>query len=115
MNIDRINALADLIEKQPHSKKSDPSGFNMEYWQHTCGTPSCIAGWAVHMSGKDINVGTVMGDAQRWLGLNDVIGDSLFMANGLRSGKRWFIQPAYAAAVLRHLAATGDVDWFIGA
>lgn len=45
---ERCKMLADFIRTLPHVSV-DPKGFNMNYVQHSCGSPSCIAGWANSM------------------------------------------------------------------
>ena len=47
MNVERILQLADIIEVQPHMTDEDPEGFTMMDYIHDCGSPACIAGWAV--------------------------------------------------------------------
>lgn len=110
MNIDRINALADLIEQQPHTSIHAMDGFNMSGWTHTCGTPSCIAGWARHMSGQTEPSAWTIGE--EWLGLTETQSDELFLMTDSDISFE-DVTPAHAAAVLRHLAATGTVDWSI--
>lgn len=92
MNTDHIRQLADVIERQPHTDLNAPTGFNMCNWTHNCGTPACICGWANFVQDDDdIHLGDVS-TAREWLG----------------------ITPTHAAAVLRHLADTGKVDWSVG-
>lgn len=128
MNKERILALADLIEKQPHTTVEAPSGFSMENWSHDCGTPACIAGWAWAMEkAKMEDVDDNASDAaQKFLGLGVLTGDSLFEPDlrdtDLALNHHWenhtdlwgHITPTHAAAVLRHLADTGKVDWSVG-
>lgn len=125
MNKDRILALADLIEKQPHTVSLHGSGFCMNYVLHSCGTPSCIAGWAAwEEEGRPKAVSTpdtgwsLECKAQKYLGLATSveaelsdIAYSLFYPEGDRVDLYDNITPAQAAACLRHLAETGEVDW----
>lgn len=124
MNTERILALADLIEKQPHTTQEAPEGFTMVNWNHDCGTPACIAGWACHVAlggavVLDINIEQT---ARRFLGLDAAEADALFEPD-LRSDfekEHGFISstdvwdditPDHAARTLRRLAKTGKVDW----
>lgn len=114
MNVDRILALADVIEAQPHTRVSDPYGFNMENWRHhNCGTPSCIAGWAAALSRGDTKGITgipvhVSDIAIEYLDLDDEQAHDLFCP----PGHDWeSITPSDAAATLRLFAETGKVKW----
>ncbi|RWF44259.1 MAG: hypothetical protein EOS65_02465 [Mesorhizobium sp.] len=121
MNIERILQLADVIEKTPHkpiyyhgNSPAPLTEFNMERWH--CGTIGCIAGWTVHLFGNKgasaeddagMKAGELLG-----LSLNDA--DNLFCPGSGREGPRLSeIKPAKAALILRHLAATGEVNWQI--
>lgn len=110
MNVERINALADLIEKQPNSGHKDSDGFNMRYWTHSCGTPSCIAGWAVFLSEVPVETFGVKRKAAEFLGIEGEKTDRLFLPSDVDLDD---VTSSHAAAVLRHLAKTGDVDWSV--
>lgn len=107
MNIERINALADLIEKQQHNTGNNPEGhaFKMTAFEYSCGTPACICGWTNSTAGrKDLDDYEYAG---KWLGLEEDEESELFFPH-----KEWAtITPASAARTLRHLAKTGDVVW----
>jgi hypothetical protein len=120
MNIERIRQLADVIAAQPHTPLAAESGFNMNNWTHTCGSPACIAGWANFIRTDDD--GTFLGDmvaAAAWLGINIRQAAELFQPDEPDKDEpddilSWSdITPAHAAAVLRHLAVTGQVDWSV--
>lgn len=125
MNKERILALADLIEKQPHTPVQAESGFNMADLVRECGTPACIAGWAAwEEEGRPAAVSApdtgwcLERKAQQYLGLapsgEAELSDtaySLFYPEGDQVGFYDEITPAQAAACLRHLAETGEVDW----
>lgn len=112
MNKERILKLADVIEATPHKPEpktkrpnSNLRGFNMASWH--CGTVGCIAGWA----GKIFDCHyAYAGEA---LDLPWATSDALFMAKGIHWSRMDQIKPAHAAAVLRHLAETGKVDWSV--
>lgn len=110
MNKDRILALADLIEKQPHTSEYDPAGFTMDNWVHSCGTPACIAGWAAWQASgeqKTINPEVVEDSAAAFLGISYSDGRRLFTPRA-----EWkAITPAIAASTLRRFAETGEVEW----
>ena len=119
MNKERILALADLVEQQPHSIES---GFNMGELIHGCGTPSCIAGWAAWESAgrPEMMVAeegyAIENEASDWLGLPHIVESSyatdlsfdLFYPIGFGFDD---ITPKHAAFTLRRLAETGKVDW----
>ena len=125
MNKERILALADLIEKQPHTPLPAENGFNMADLVRECGTPSCIAGWAAwEAEGRPASVRTstigwaLEREAQNYLGLEGVNkaelspkAYSLFYPTYEGCFAYEDITPAQAAACLRHLAETGEVDW----
>ncbi len=121
MHVENILKVADAIEQH-----SIPDlGFNMNLWfegdgtyadfsGHRCGTVACIGGTAglVIEGIKDCNEI----DAARILGLGDGDGyddraGQLFYPKSIESVDWSKITPAQAARTLRHLAATGTVDW----
>jgi hypothetical protein len=111
MNKDRILALATFIEQQPHERDwCAPSGFGMGAVLHTCGTPSCIAGWAGwEAQGRPDTVkGDAEGDGQEYLGIDGTTANDLFYPKRLNYLD---ITPAQAASVMRELAETGEVNW----
>jgi len=117
VNVENILKVADAIEKH-----SIPDlGFNMSYAfdavgpeddrsGHSCGTVACIGGWTNVVLAKSGNL--PIAAAQRRLELTDRQADALFYPLGY-----WRVDndytPSQAVAVLRHLAATGEVDWTI--
>jgi hypothetical protein len=113
VNTERILELADVIERTPHKplpSQSAPArklrGFNMGEWH--CGTVGCMAGWAGQMFDCHPS------DAADALGLTRETAWRLFQP--IESIDRWEqIKPKQAAAVLRNLAETGEVDWSIEA
>lgn len=122
MNKERILALADLIEKQPHQPEFDAtSGFDMSCTHRDCGTPACIAGWALwEAQGRPESLVEPPGlwgienNAATYLGLSvpevsQPSGYPLFYPP--ETYKYEGITPAQAASCLRHLAETGEVDW----
>lgn len=101
--------------------------------RETCGTTCCIAGAAIELSGVMLNFsewaeGTdCSATARRVLGLTEEQALSLFdpwlddywsrpnlmdMLLFDEVGLRKPIDPRAAAKVVRHLIATGEVDWF---
>lgn len=125
MNKERILALADLIEKQPHTTVDDAHGFTMGNWTHACGTPACIAGWAVFAengSAKFESGEWVSSRAASYLELDrddavllfepDLRNPDEFEDDETDATDGWDeITPSQAAATLRRLAETGSVDW----
>jgi hypothetical protein len=114
MNKARILALAEVIEKQPHVHPDDAEGFSMSDWFHPCGTPSCLGGWTIHLFVKK---GHTTADptqfrARGLLGLSQTEALDLFLPRLEQIRESYDkITPAHAAFTLRHLAATGEVDW----
>ena len=127
MNKERILKLADIIEKRESQTvdRLDFSGFDMRAFctlaKHSngyCTAPACICGWAVatftpeHFSGS---IGHVTGAEA--LGLTKAQSLKLFSPVEPRSsylakpGARDHIKPKQAAAVLRHFALTGKIEW----
>ncbi|THK37668.1 hypothetical protein EHS39_13620 [Ensifer sp. MPMI2T] len=120
----RILGLANIIERIPDHR------FNMECWLDHRYEPSCIAGWAVwEMIGARRDRSDIMRsmsipeEAARYLGVYGSAMRRLFTPiwNDLHDGAaadyeaandaRRRISRQWAAATLRHLAATGEVDW----
>jgi hypothetical protein len=108
MNVDRILALADLIESLPKTEIEDDHGFCMVDYRHDCGTPACIAGWAVHLSGEKVDVKGTFYAASTFLGISPNTAYDLFIWAEKRLDQ---ITPDEAANTLRHLAGTGEVRW----
>lgn len=113
-------------------------GFTMVCITHHCGTPACIAGYAYTLALNDVTEeGREYCEDNRnpynvtssWL--NDTLGPDgrtvgdyemllpLFEPRTHVGKKRiytedWYdITPAQAAKVIRHLAATDEIDWSI--
>lgn len=100
--------------------------FDQGVWAHECGTPGCIAGHAAQLAGYEIVVkdvsdaGTTVkarvpdtileydipSAARVALGIDHATAEALF-----RSYDDEYATPWRAAKVLRHLAATGNVEW----
>lgn len=138
MNLTRMVMLAEWLEAgAPH--KDNVIGFKMDNWMfprssgNTCGTVCCLAGATVQFfndEGKPFidewDVYNVKGRnvsqyAKELLGLEHDTAHALFMAEGLRpdddnpydsyADVMRRITPDHAARVVRHLLATGIVDW----
>lgn len=106
--------LAALIERQPHAEAYDKHGFNMHAYNHDCGTPSCICGFAFSLlhPGEDlrkVKEETVERVGAEYLGLDKWQTSGLFYPD---HPLQWCtITPQQAAATLRHLGETGQVEW----
>lgn len=109
MNTDNILLVASHIDKV------DPEQFSMAEWE--CETHACIGGWCerIFPDGRD---------AADILGISTTVADRLFYPRPGRCPEIeedspldiyiWSgLQPTQAGDVLRHLAATGKVDWSI--
>ena len=126
VNAENILKVADAIE---HHSIAD-LGFNMgtlhyddtvtypDKSGHNCGTVACIAGWTLALLGNVKTQGFT--EAAGYLGINrtkDADGNSdLFFASNHPDafggvGPLQKISQEQAVRTLRHLAATGEVDW----
>jgi hypothetical protein len=108
--------LANFLDTLP-AKQFDLADWTREA---ECGTVACIDGWAcVLFQGKSWDETNIREDAERraLLGLRDIHqAHQLFIPGQLLAGigrLAGSISPSEAARVLRHLAATGEVDWSI--
>lgn len=114
MNPQRLNQLADHIEKLP------PHQFSMDRWVFQdgrsyyytpvtghCGTTACIAGWTVIVFGDLTEKQLIAQQAAAILDLTDKERSDLFTPS--RSlGK---ITQERAVKALRHAAETGKIRW----
>jgi hypothetical protein len=111
MNAERILQLADVIEKVPHvqldedAPRGELDSFNMDDWH--CGTAGCIGGWAAQL------FDCATSEAGVALGLRCIEAMSLFTPKPINPNDWSKITSLQAATVLRHLAATGIVDWSV--
>ena len=136
MNTERLTVLAKLLESAnsngviciplPNGTEALPSKFDMEYWaehnlikyRDVCGTASCIGGTANLLWSQDRSSFGIesIGNARELLGLERRVADDLFYP-----WKLWAYldaepearSPKAAAKVIRHLIATGEVDWAV--
>lgn len=124
MHKDRILKLADTIEKCESREalladfdKPDIPGFSMRRAWYDCDSPSCIIGWTYQMFGD----GKKDAETAKLLGIPRRKSISLTMPSNrhahwcARPGQYNYVTPEHAAAVLRNLAETGEVDWRVGA
>ena len=117
MDVERIEGLARHIERlrtvgPGHQAKEEP-GYFQGRWKHRCDTPACIAGWAIHLFGEDqVPFGMApMGWAATLLGLTHRQQDALFQCRPALYPGGGSPSARDAAATLRHLARTGEVEW----
>lgn len=105
LRVDRILMLADEIEHPNHGW-----GFDMS---SPCGTVCCIGGHC-HLMFGEYNAHTLnwTNNARKHIGLSLEDANALFMPHNWHSDKSLSDRPR-AARVLRHLAATGKVDWSV--
>ena len=106
MNRTNILQLANYIEQL------EPKEYDQSCFVHDCGTPACIAGHAIDLAGQ-WSYNAAVWDAVEWLGLDNDQGHALFDPIPLSPDDK---DPTTqdAAATLRHLAETGEVDWSKG-
>lgn len=122
-NIEKINQLADRIEKceevedHNHAQGMGPS-FTMSDVTYACGSPACILGHAKAMHGNF--AGCYTDSLAKDLGISVGRAGELsapeheYAEYQATEGDKGFITKNHAVAVLRNLAATGEVDWKIG-
>lgn len=127
---DRLNAIADAIEKQVLVKEG--IGFNMRPYYlnaggnyelikdtfpdqtgHMCGTVACIGGWVSLMDDPSVKEpSAIEARATAILGLNHDEMQSLFYAYGAGGNSaRGALTDKQAVAVLRHFASNNEVRW----
>lgn len=138
LNIAALSRVAKWLEAgAPHTATpSGPpvTGFDMSRGvaidDAGCGTVCCIAGAACQFEGvtnagvagmlaadegdwRELGWWGVADQAQEILGLTSEQADSLFMPDGHATGQADGrpLTAALAARVIRHLIATGDVNW----
>lgn len=115
VNVAECLRVADLVERS--------ETFLMSTWVHPCGTPACIAGHLVGeqvrkviqpLSAQDDEAGIayMLDVGAPLLGIEREQARVLFMPwVQNRSIESWHIKGDWAAACLRKLAETGEVDW----
>lgn len=130
MNAENVNAVADAIEQH----KIEGLGFNMsafvqevgggikDHSGHPCDTVACIAGWAAAVAksqGPDQLMAmdwdpheAIDREASTFLGI-DVDQEHELFFEGPQNTFFSRVLPEQAVKVLRHLAATGEVDWSV--
>ena len=113
MNKANVLKLAEYIEGL------EPEQYDQRHVAHPhgslCGTPACIAGHAAWLVGNWCRWGSRTFSARVWLDLSSFQADCLFDSMPFGPfGTEPDISaptPQDAAATLRHLAETGEVDW----
>ena len=126
---DRIECLENTTKFAKHGRPAQAGTFSMRNISHTCGLPACISGWAFHLAVEEFHA-TPPKDQHKcnlngsgWLGFDEYkdreILKNLFVPRYHEAhtwdkpGETGYISSKRAAAVLRHLAETGEVDWSI--
>lgn len=98
VNVAECLRVADLVERS--------STFKMAFTHHECGTPACIYGHMVPLHEDESG----WGKGARILGITPEQAEELFCITSCTVSYS-DVTPAHAAACLRNLAATGEVDW----
>jgi hypothetical protein len=128
MNKNRLLLLADMIENSTPPAAQPDLHFNLgSYYalvadfdfehpehpsSHTCGAIACIAGWACFVFDPETNNhnwGNIPGQARHLLDLDRHMATLLFTPPHVADFE--LVENWEAAAVLRNLVATGEVDW----
>lgn len=124
INVENILRVADAIEQhsipdlgfnmgvfRSKADPTDPSGVDLT--GHNCGTVACIAGWAEAVYVREGGDPDRYRSSSWYFGIeDDRTSERLITPPGWRTNPSQFT-PERAVAVLRHLAATGEVDWTI--
>ena len=118
MNKKRILELADTIDGLPTVVygTNDPNShsFCMEATNHPCGSPACLAGWTDELWNPD-KYPDPLGIAGTGREMELFEPREPWATYFHRPHQDGFITSEHAAAVLRNLAETGEVDWTVGA
>lgn len=127
MNTTNILAVADAIEQHT----IEDLGFNMALWAgepedypaaidksgHNCGTVACIGGTAdalrLKTTDPEVLLSANVSDTEKWLGIDSKTAASLFFMDGEGPTALAKVSASQAVRTLRHLAATGNVDWTV--
>ena len=128
----RLLEVAEAIENAPPLRCEDgyqtTEGYDQSKWNHSCGTPACIAGWTAVVACPsmwfDLGLGYLRGSdetmfvgeiATTYFGLSAKQADALFDIDAcywpeeVPVKDRFEPTQAEAAAVLRYLA--DNLDW----
>ena len=117
-NVENCQLLLDTLRSLPEIGDND-NGFDMRNYKHTCGTPSCMAGFATWLKqGQPDYITTsawdIAAEASDWLGIPEEEALQLFIPydeddlDGLDDD----ITPQEAAEVLQNYLDGGVVDWY---
>ena len=126
LQTETINRLADRIEACEEVEFYDATpgmgpAFNMSSVVYECGAPACLIGHSDAMHGRSYGDRGRNANLAVDLGITEEQADELCAPERdhadycVNPGDPGYITKEHAAAVLRHLAGTGMVDWKIGA
>ena len=122
LQVEKINRLADIVEAcqdvtiDDHEPVSGLS-FTMERENYACGAPGCILGHNAAAHGRSLLGWTAMADIAIDLGITQGQAQQLCAPEFPNAdyqdtpGQPGYISAARAAACLRNLAETGQVNW----
>lgn len=133
MNPERILAVADAIENNTIQHLDFNLRFMTEPQANGCGSLACVAGYtlaikngefkAIRENGSSAAFDAAAVEAGDWLGLSKTEREMLFFpdSHGGPYDTGWFdcmydledVPKEQAVRTLRHLAATGEVDWTV--
>ena len=115
MNSKRLMILADRIDGLPYvgwnEAVRERPGFNMGFSHYGCQTPACLAGWARVEFGASPIEALNLTEREFWA---LAAPENKYADYTARPGDQGFITSQHAAAVLRHAANTGKIDWSVG-
>ena len=111
MNREALQKTRDLLASEVGEK------YDQSVWLHLCGSPACVAGFAVAASeGVKVAVSyeeSVKDRAQRFLGLTDEEADEMFGFSIYKGygDPDWKPAREDALRMLDHAIETGEVEW----
>ena len=118
MNVERLTEIAEWLEAgAPEVREAGIVCFDMGSWSsidaERCGTICCIGGYAQERFGASVmrepgNDDLTYKQAGQLLGLSRFDAWNLFQPPGIEFEE---INSSWAARTIRHLLATGTVDW----
>jgi len=123
LNIPILEEVAQWLESGAPHTQQHPFSFDMSYFyrETDCGSAACIAGAVVQFANKvDLSTLTqvdILAQARNIINLTYQEADELFAPADESDQLNEYevqhesISPQWAARTIRHLIATGNIDW----
>ena len=106
----------EAVQRTIDTLRAEPESYDQSMWFHDCGTPACVAGYALYANLYPDEIESLQGDccsipveAERILGLSPEEADRLFMESPYGEG----VDPSVddAIEVLERFRDGGSVKW----